>query len=290
MTAAGNDFILFEKRKFPVNSIPAEFAKAVCDRHFGIGADGIIIISESDNYDFEMEYYNSDGSGGSLCANGARAALRFAELNHLAENRKISFSANGVEYSGEIIDQTNVRFSLSEPLEIKTGIILQHNNHRIEGDFINTGSPHFVINVSGISDHAGKIIYNSPEEIQVGQLGKELRYRKEFEPGGANINFISNTGSLINIRTFERGVENETLACGTGAVAASISVFLNSRSKPPFKLITRGGEILNVDFDHSNHKFSSITLIGPAVLVFNGELESEKFINHIRSTNGKSDL
>jgi len=279
LTGAGNDFIFFDKKEFPALVLSSQMIKKLCDRRFGIGADGVIIIKDKDNYDFEMEYFNSDGSTGSLCANGARCAIWFAEKTNRLKNRKANFLSNNTEYSGEVISDELIKFNLNPPSKMKFNFRIKASGQLIKADFIDTGSPHIVIDIADVLQDSKNPFskFSSISEFPVYQLGKEIRYHKDFAPAGTNVNFYKSENDKIFIRTYERGVENETLACGTGSVATAISAFFNKKIFPPITLITWGGETLIVNFDVENQTVSNITLTGPAKIIFEGKISGNFF-------------
>lgn len=279
LTGAGNDFIFFDRKKIPSLVVSSMAIRKLCDRKFGIGADGIIIIQDKDNYDFEMQYFNADGSTGSLCANGARCAIWFAEKTNRLTNKKAKFISNGNEYSGEVISDELIKFNLNPPTKSKFNFRIKAAEQLIKADFIDTGSPHVVINIKDILQDSKNPFSNFSKisDFPVHQLGREIRYHKDFAPSGTNVNFYTVDKDKIYIRTYERGVEDETLACGTGSVATAISAFLNKKISLPISLITWGGETLIVNFDVENQKVSKVTLTGPAKIVFEGKISDNFF-------------
>ncbi|MGQ9643258.1 MAG: diaminopimelate epimerase [Ignavibacterium sp.] len=279
LTGAGNDFIFFDKKDFPSLTLSSITVRKLCDRRFGIGADGIIIIQEKDNYDFEMQYFNADGSTGSLCANGARCAIWFAEKTNRLKNKKAKFISNGNEYSGEVISNELIKFNLNSPTKSKFNFRIKAAEQLIKADFIDTGSPHVLVDIKDVLQDPKNPFSNFSKisDFPVYQLGSEIRYHKDFYPSGTNVNFYTVENDKIYIRTYERGVEDETLACGTGSVATAISAFLNKKISLPISLITWGGETLIVNFDVENQKVSKVSLTGPAKIVFEGKISGNFF-------------
>ena len=253
--ATGNDFVVIEnlsgKYKFSPDQI-----KSICDRRFGIGADGLMLIEKHPSAHFNLQYFNSDGSQ-SLCGNGSRAAVTMAASLGLV-NGKAKFQAFDGLHDAEIHGDV-IRLRMNDVSEIKS----------IGDDmFLNTGSPHLIRFVPSVEDYP------------VFEEGKKIRYAKEFAPSGTNVNFVEITGKdLIFVRTYERGVENETLSCGTGVTAAALAASRRGLTSP-VTVKTLGGE-LRVEFKtrHSGLPvgqagiFEDIYLIGPAKLVFEGDLE-----------------
>lgn len=278
MSGAGNDFILIDKYSHHDLVLSNDIIKKLCDRHNGIGADGLITISGSEKYDFDMEYFNADGSTGSLCGNGARCAISFAS-GRLGINNKVSFLSNGVTYSGEIIGD-QILFYFNEPRNMKTNFKVKAAGQLINAHYIDTGSPHIVINISEIAKDSSNPAdcYVNIDDVPVYSLGREIRYLSEFSPNGTNVNFIDPDEGKLFIRTYERGVENETLSCGTGSAASAIISFLNGEVKPPVTLITRGRDELIVNFKFEDKKIKELSLTGPVKTSFTGEFLLKNFL------------
>jgi diaminopimelate epimerase len=249
---AGNDFIIIDNRngEFIQDTGLIHF---LCHRQLGIGADGLILISNHISLDFSMKYFNADGKEGSMCGNGGRCILAYY-FNNISSKKNLTFHAIDGEHHSEIINreinQTIVRLQLFDVENVQ-----QIN----EGFLLNTGSPHLVKFVENI------------EAIDVKALGKELRNSDLFSPHGVNVNFVEFQHDKLFVRTYERGVEDETLSCGTGVTASAIaaSYFKNNST---FDIITRGGN-LQVSFDKSGNSYSNIWLTGPATFVYSGQIE-----------------
>lgn len=273
MSGAGNDFILIDKNINPGLALTNNLIKSLCDRRNGIGADGLITILNDDENDFSMEYYNADGNIGSLCGNGARCAIKFAKETNRIKNSKAVFLSNGEKFSGEVLNDNIIKFYLNSPAKFKSDFKIKASGQLINSNFVDTGSPHVVIFIQDILKNPEdlKSFYTDINEVPVFDLGKEIRYLKDFEYEGANVNFIQLINDKIYIRTYERGVEDETLACGTGSAASAIVIFKNKNLKPPFSLITRGGEELIVDFNIQNETIKNLSLTGPAKIIYKGE-------------------
>ncbi|WP_435355742.1 diaminopimelate epimerase [Emticicia sp. SJ17W-69] len=242
----GNDFVMIDNRNetFPVGQ---KYIEHLCHRRFGIGADGLILLQNDPNYDFRMVYFNADGREGSMCGNGGRCTVRFAEDLGIFKNE-----TKFIAVDGEHTAQAN-----TEVISLKMGEVHSLGRHD-EYDFMNTGSPHYVAYVSDI------------ESFDVYSAGKKIRYSEEWvKRGGTNVNFVEVIDEeTIYVRTYERGVEDETYSCGTGVTASALSANLRLGMKSPIKVITKGGN-LQVSFDEN---FQNIHLIGPAVRVFEGTL------------------
>lgn len=274
MSGAGNDFILFDKKNYPEFLLNPEKIRQLCDRHFGIGADGVILIGDTENMNFNMDYFNADGSHGSLCGNGARCAIKYADLSGRIEGDSVRFSCNNETFSGKTIDDGRITFFLNSPSRIKKNFKLKAHNQLLNASFADTGSPHVVVNIEDVVIDPNKPIqrYSDIDQLPVLELGREIRYHNDFAPEGTNVNFYKITADEILIRTYERGVENETLACGTGSVATAIIASMVHGITPPVKLHVKGGDILEVNFMEKSGEFIEVSLTGPAVPVFSGEI------------------
>ncbi len=277
MTGAGNDFIVIDKDANTDLVLSQDDIKKLCNRRYGIGADGIILISTGGNFNFNMEYFNADGSTGSLCGNGARCAIKFAFDKGFLQSEKARFLSNGIEYSGFVTDAGQIQFNLNQPSKIKLNFKVKAAGQLITASYAETGSPHVVIKTDDLLKDVKDLrsSYKDINEVPVFSIGREIRSLPEFAPGGVNVNFIELKNDKLIIRTYERGVEDETFACGTGAAAAAIVSHLNYDFSPPVLLITKGGNELKVDFKYMQGSFSDVSLTGPADFVYTGEF----FIN-----------
>ncbi len=278
MSGAGNDFIVIDRKLNPDLLLTAEFINLLCNRRNAIGADGVLVIEDSVDHDFVMNYFNADGSTGSLCANGARCAIRFASESGRLKNDSARFLSNDIEYTGKILPDGLIQFFLNSPQKIKYNFKVKAANQLITANFADTGSPHIVIR---LNDEQNRFDFlKSLHTVPVEELGREIRFLPEFSPGGANVNFISITDGEIRIRTYERGVEAETLSCGTGSVAAALVAYVTDGLRPPVKIITKENENLFVNFEVENQKVKNISLTGPAEIVYSGTME---IVNQIKS-------
>ena len=254
--ATGNDFVLIDNRSGQY-SFSTDQIKAICDRRFGVGADGLMLIEEHPSAHFNLQYFNSDGSQ-SLCGNGSRAAVKMAAAMGLV-NGKARFEAYDGIHDAELKDGGIVRLRMNDVTEIK----------KINDDyFLNTGSPHYVRFVSDLRNYP------------VFESGRQIRYSDAYSPGGTNVNFVEHADdNSIFVRTYERGVENETLSCGTGVTAAALAASRHGLTSP-LTVHTLGGD-LQVEFKIRQSGqpsgqagiFEDIYLVGPAKLVFEGDLE-----------------
>jgi len=248
--ATGNDFVILDNRQNAV-SFTEDQIRQICHRKFGIGADGLMLIEPHPTLNFTLQYYNSDGSQ-SLCGNGSRAAVHFASKLGLV-NGKTTFEAYDGPHDAELVSTGIVRLRMNDVSKVT---VLENGDY-----FINTGSPHYIRFVTGI------------QEYPVFEEGRKIRYSEAFKPGGTNVNFVELLGdNTIYVRTYERGVEDETLSCGTGVTAAALAA-VTKGYKSPVRIKTLGGD-LSVEFNSGQPgTFEGIFLVGPAKMVFEGELE-----------------
>ncbi|MEX1138865.1 MAG: diaminopimelate epimerase [Bacteroidota bacterium] len=266
MTGAGNDFVIIDNRNGRIQDGPG-LARIVCERHFGVGADGLLLLEESEKADFRMMYYNADGSYGGMCGNGGRCIARFAFKNGIAGAEQ-SFEALETVYRG-VITGESVELLMKDPSKIRTGIMLPTSAGTIRYNFVDTGSPHVVLVLS--DDAPGKPGLSS---IDVVRVGREIRQNKEFSPDGTNVDFVKVDGvNRLKLRTYERGVEDETLACGTGSIAAAVIATELGLVTGPVDVQVRSGAILNVAFEKRAKGYGEIRLSGPADVVFEGTFE-----------------
>lgn len=274
MSGAGNDFIVIDKNLNPDFVLSDVVIRKLCDRRNGIGADGIILIEDSTDFDFEMNYYNADGSFGSLCGNGARCAIKFADLTARITNPVTKFRANNFDYSGQVIKDELILFNLNAPKKVEYDFKISAYGQLLNACFADTGSPHVIINIQDIlkDPKNPKVFFDDLDEVPVIEIGRQIRYSADFAPAGTNVNFIKVHQDKVYIRTYERGVEDETWACGTGSVAAALISYVKSGLKPPVTIIPRSGEELSVNFQLENQKVKNLSLTGPAKVVFTGQI------------------
>jgi len=260
MNGAGNDFILIDNRAGDIRLDRSQITR-LCDRHRGIGADGILLLEKaSNNADFRMRYFNADGGEAEMCGNGARCFARFANKIAGAQKR-ISFETPAGVIAAELLNDL-VKLQMTEPTDLRLNIELPVGEERKIVHFINSGVPHVVIPVPGIDD------------VDVCKEGSAVRRHKTFSPKGANVNFIEKRGpKKIAVRTYERGVEDETLACGTGVVASALIFAIIENTNGPITVIARGTDELQVGFEKSDNRFRNVTLTGPADFVFDGTID-----------------
>ncbi len=260
MNGAGNDFVMVDNRAGDVRLSPGQIAR-ICDRHRGVGADGILLLEKADNgADFRMRYFNRDGGEAEMCGNGARCFARFA--NKVAGGReKISFETPAGVIGAELRDGL-VTLRMSEPKDLRLGIELDVAGNKEHVHFINSGVPHAVVPVARV------------EGVDVRARGAAIRRHELFSPSGANVNFMEKRGpKKVALRTYERGVEDETLACGTGVVASALIFAATDKVDGPISVIVRSGSELSVGFERAGDGFRNVTLTGPAEFVFEGTME-----------------
>lgn len=254
----GNDFILADNRNGEFNHLTTEIIHALCDRHFGIGADGLMLLQRKEGFDFEMKYFNADGKEGSMCGNGGRCITLFAYHCGILKDT-YHFTASDGPHDATIRTDGTIALRMKDVNDIK-----QYNE-----DFVlNTGSPHLIKFVNDLT------------QIDVVSKGRSIRFSKEFAAEGINVNFVEQQRDKENIqvRTYERGVEDETLSCGTGVTAAALVCYHNENGFNNVEVFTRGGK-LQVEYDRiGENQFRNIWLCGPAQKVFSATLDLKTFL------------
>jgi len=270
MSGTGNDFIIIDHRDPFINEADqSEFARIVCRRKFSVGADGLILIENSETADFRWQFYNGDGSEAEMCGNGARCAARFAfEKNIAPATMRFETTAGEIEAFVLGGPGESVKIRLTAPEDLRLNIPVTVGSMEQTLHFINTGVPHTVV------------LVNDAGKVPVADWGREIRFHETFQPAGTNTNFaqvISN--DTLMVRTYERGVEGETMACGTGAVASALITAYLEQAKPPITVITSGGEELTIHFsftgegnDRKLDLAAGIFLEGPAHTIYEGKL------------------
>jgi len=259
---AGNDFIIIDKRSLSPLQLNTNDIKVLCDRHFGIGADGLMLIAESKDYDFEMIYYNSDGLSAAMCGNGGRCIVAMAAQLGICDKKAIFLASDGL-HQAEVIQKEWISLKMKD-VDDYTIVSIPDivNNATGHAVYLNTGVPHLVV------------IVNQIDSVAVEKAGRILRNLDQFSPAGTNVNFVQVSDLGLRVRTYERGVEGETLACGTGNVAAAMAAeIVFNRGLQEYNCETHGGQ-LKVSFTRqdANH-FNDVWLEGPAVKVFEGTVE-----------------
>ncbi|OIQ28977.1 MAG: diaminopimelate epimerase [Bacteroidetes bacterium MedPE-SWsnd-G2] len=245
----GNDFVMIDNRDKSVQLTQAEINK-LCDRRFGIGADGLILLEPHDTYSFKMVYFNSDGNESTMCGNGGRCLVAFARDLGVIENEASFEAIDGLHHA--VINGHTVKLQMQD-----VDVVEQFENH----SFLDTGSPHHVE------------LVNQIENFDVKEKGEAIRYGSPYFKAGSNVNFVEQIDSgYYAVRTYERGVEDETLSCGTGVTAVAIAMFDSKHTTSnSVRLKVMGGE-LKVSFDSNNGKYTNVWLEGPAVKVFQGSI------------------
>lgn len=252
--AAGNDFVVLDNRNLQLSEPSVETVAMLCDRRFGIGADGLMLLQQHKEFDFEMIYYNADGGEGSMCGNGGRCMVAFAKFLGIIKNETRFWAVDGL-HEAKLLQEDYV--------ELKMGKV--STLEEIGADcFLDTGSPHYIRFVDQV------------DQIDVIQDGKTIRYNERFKAEGTNVNFVEIAGeNQLNVATYERGVENETLACGTGVTAAALAYYWQKtnmeKGTHSIKTKVKGGD-LEVRFDAKDNKIENIWLCGPATQVFQGSI------------------
>ncbi len=259
MNGAGNDFIIIDHRQaWLPRADQAEFARQICRRKFSVGADGLILIEDDEQADFCWQFYNADGSLAEMCGNGARCAARYA-CEHKIAPAKMRFKTIAGIIEAEMRKRT-VRIKMTSPVDLRLDERLEIDGVERLLHHINTGVPHVVCFVDDITT------------AQVRKWGQMIRFHPHYQPAGTNVNFVHQAADGLHIRTYERGVEDETMACGTGAVAAALISGLKGAASPA-TIITSGGDELIIHFQiDTNNQFANVCLEGEAVVVYDGLL------------------
>jgi diaminopimelate epimerase len=268
LNGAGNDFIAVDNTAGLLRVNWSAFARAVCERHFGVGADGLLVLEPSARADFTMLYFNADGSSGGMCGNGGRCCVMLARTNGI-EHDDVSFEALGYVYKAAFTGE-GIRVAMKSPVKIRRCIPVHTSAGRFLCHAIDTGAPHVVTFVEDLG------------AIDVAGVGRELRHHREFQPDGANIDFVRVMGrDAISMRTYERGVEAETLACGTGAIASAVLTALERGATSPISVRTLSGEDLRVSFVIDSSDVRDISLEGHARIVFHSKVLFDPISNKI---------
>jgi len=263
MNGSGNDFILIDNREGVVaEGDKSRLVQRVCRRRESAGADGLIFLTNSDRYDFGWQYFNADGGEVDMCGNGTRCIARFAYLKGIA-GTKMTFETLTGPVSAEVMGRV-VKVLMPDPSNLQLDIDLPRERDWLTVDSINTGVPHVVVQVENLEDHP------------VVDQGRSIRYDPLFSPEGTNANFVKVHGlDLVESRAYERGVEDETLACGTGAIASALVASARGMVASPVRVKTRGGEELKIHFGKEGDRFKEIWLEGGTSIVYQAELHEE---------------
>jgi diaminopimelate epimerase len=265
MSGAGNDFVVLDNRAAQVAGDLNAFAAAVADRKRGIGADGVLLVEPSARKHFRMRYFNADGSEADMCGNGGRCIARFANLMGAAPTA-MEFENLAGDFKAQVLGDGSVDLQMTQPHSMRLGLELPVDGAVVAGHSLNTGVPHLVVPVADAA------------AVDVAGLGRKLRQHPAFAPKGTNVNFVQVTGpSSIKVRTYERGVEAETLACGTGSVASAILMARLGKVASPVAVTTTGGDILTISFKLDGDSATEVFLKGQAEVTFTGTLDLQRY-------------
>lgn len=270
--ATGNDFIIADNRDGSLNRLSTDQIALLCHRKFGVGSDGFMYISQDPDYDFEMHYFNSDGRKAEMCGNGARSIIAFChELGIISENTTFR-AADGI-HEGSVLSQDRYRIKMKDVSRIERISFADFDLNEIvplspNAYYLNTGVPHLVL------------LTREPTDSQIVAQGRRIRFSERFHPDGTNVNFVHTDGRQLFVRTYERGVENETLSCGTGAVASALATRLQEVSPDEFRasvdrvsdIHVKGGRLRVLFTQTGPENFEHIYLEGPAERVFKGQV------------------
>ena len=259
MSGAGNDFIIIDNRLKKIKNRLPDQARRLCDRHFSVGADGLILLERSKKADIRMRILNPDGSEAEMCGNGVRCLAKFTVSKKITKNKLSVETLAGI--IGVEVKKDTVKAKLVNPKDLKLDLAIAVDGSKGKFHFINTGVPHAVS------------LVNSIGECDTARLGRAVRFHEYFAPKGTNVDFIAFSGpNAIDIRTYERGVEAETLACGTGSVAGALVAAALKDFKPPVRVKTAGGETLKIYFSKNGRGFSDVYLEGKVSTNFEGRV------------------
>jgi len=262
MNGSGNDFIIIDNRRgvLPLDD-PREFAALVCRRKVSAGADGLILVERASGADFKWQFFNSDGSVAEMCGNGARCVARFSYLQEICGPEMTFETLAGLIHAQ--VTGSRVKVTLPKPAALKLDYEIDLEQGPLVVSSVNTGVPHVVVAVP------------DPESADVAALGHEIRFHPLFSPAGTNVNFVSLREGALEIRTYERGVEDETLSCGTGTVAAAVVGVCRGDISSPVAVVTRSGETLTVHVEHNGSEIGEVCLEGDTRVVYEGVLTQE---------------
>lgn len=264
LNGSGNDFLLVDNRKGVMDGFDLPlFVRKVCDRSRSVGADGMIFLEPSRRADFRWRFFNADGSTAEMCGNGGRCAARYAAERGIAPPR-LSFETIAGRIRAEVAGR-RVKLQMTKPTGLAVNRTLTLRGKRYTYSFLDTGVPHAVLFVADL------------EEVDLPGIGRGIRFHRAFAPRGTNVNFALVDGGKVHLRTYERGVEGETMACGTGAVAAAILAAVRGEARPPVTVRTRGGETLTIHFDGDRKDFGDVFLEGDTSWSCDGFIAEEAY-------------
>lgn len=258
MSGAGNDFVLLDwTNRKPSQAALAALARALCDRRAGIGADGLLVLAPGPR----LLYFNADGSK-AFCGNGARCAAWWLYRRGLTRKAKrFQFETAEGPVAARVVGKELVSIAMPRPHSLRLGLKIKALGRTLRVHAVNTGVPHAVVEVGDV------------DSVPVFELGRALRRHAAFAPAGANVNFIRAKGGKISLRTYERGVEDETLACGTGATASALVAAARGLARSPVRVRVRGGADLTIRFKRDGAGYADVWLEGPAQQIFSGEID-----------------
>ncbi len=263
MSGSGNDFIVVDNRDGAIGERDmGRFVERACRRRKSVGADGVIFVVKSEEYDFAWRFFNADGGEVDMCGNGGRCVSRFAFLKGIT-GQKMTFDTMVGPISAEVKERV-VKVLMPVPTELKLDVDMEFLKGWKSCDFINTGVPHTVVGVEDLMNYPVK------------EQGRVVRYHERFSPEGTNVNFVMKTGlNKLAIRTYERGVEDETLACGTGAIASALVASTKKMVQSPVKVKTQGGDELTIYFNRNGNSFDQVWLEGNTSIIYTASLNDE---------------
>ena len=260
LSGAGNDFVIIDNLECIVPYESTDFVAKVCERRMSVGADGILLVEKSDRANFKMRYFNADGSEAETCGNGARCISKFAHINGITSER-MRFETKAGIYESEIL-KSGVKVRMSDPTDVRLNFQLRLEDGVYTVCSTNSGVPHVVFFTEDL------------EAVDLINLGAQTRYHDDFQPAGTNVNFVRiKNERKIDIRTYERGVEDETLACGTGSIASAVLTTLLGKTVAPVAVRTASGSVLTIHFDLDDGEPKNVHLEGDARVIYAGELE-----------------
>ncbi|MFA5167083.1 MAG: diaminopimelate epimerase [Candidatus Omnitrophota bacterium] len=258
MVASGNDFVVVDNRRGAVKDATA-FAREICRSHLGAGADGLLLFENSKKANFKMRILNSDGSEAAACGNGFRCIALYAH-DILKYSSRMNFESGSGLIEAEVGQKNQIKVQLVKPRVFERDGIVEVCKHRLHYAFLDTGVPHVVIFVEGL------------EKVEVFEIGRAIRNHTHFQPFGTNVNFVEvKSKKEIKVRTYERGVENETLACGTGSTASAVVSVLKGYTEPSVNVLTQSGEKLRIEMQRKGDEITKVFLEGKARFVYKGE-------------------
>lgn len=258
----GNDFVIVDAADLSSLTNLSSLAKNLCCRKKSIGADGLLIYEQTARGDFKMRIFNPDGSEAEMCGNGIRCIAQYAKKIKRLKKDNFNIETKAGNIAIDYLKEDVPRLKLPPPRDLKLDFKLDVDGEDVDVNYVIVGVPHIVL------------LCDKLDEVDIADLGRKMRFHKDFAPGGTNVNFVKVTSSnSLKVRTYERGVEEETLACGSGVSASAFIAFLLEKVRPPVSVTTSGGETLKVYIEGTKEKIEGLYLEGKANLVFRGEIE-----------------